>query len=141
MKRIEVARNLERLRHFSNPKESCQLFPMNWCFMVFQTHLCSEFRDGFLAKSTFSISQVRSPTGGDLRPGDWMCPKCHVGELSSYWLLVKLYESEIELCYGLAMFGHVWPCLAMFGKKQKSRSKSSPDGQDFPNIRVFFLAP
>lgn len=20
---------------------------------------------------------VRSPTGGDLRPGDWMCPKCH----------------------------------------------------------------
>ena len=120
-----MARNLERLRHFSNPKESCQLFPMNWCFMVFQTHLCSEFRDGFLAKSTFSISQVRSPTGGDLRPGDWMCPKCHVGELSSYWLLVKLYESEIELCYGLAMFGHVWQKAEVKIQEQPRRTRFS----------------
>ena len=129
-----MARNLERLRHFSNPKASCQLFPMNWCFKMFQTHLCSEFRDGFLAKSTFSISQVRSPTGGDLRLGDWMCPKCHVGELSSYWLLMKLYESEIELCYGLAMFGHVW-------QKAEVKIQDQPRRTRFPNIRVFFLAP
>ena len=93
--------------------------------MVFQTHLCSEFRDGFLAKSTFSISQVRSPTGGDLRPGDWMCPKCHVGELSSYSLLVKLYESEIELCYGLAMFGHVWQKAEVKIQEQPRRTRFS----------------
>lgn len=29
------------------------------------------------AVTTPAATPVRSPTGGDLRPGDWMCPKCH----------------------------------------------------------------